>query len=81
MRSILDKLMNFAQILLFFLTALLFFSPLALTDNRPNILFILIDDQAIESLDVYGDQYCHTLNIDRIAQQGMHLTDAHHMGS
>lgn len=52
-----------------------------LAAERPNILFILTDDQAATSLDVYGDQVCNTPNIDRIASQGMHLTDAHHMGA
>lgn len=49
--------------------------------ERPNILFILTDDQAPMTLDVYGDTVCDTPNIDSIAREGMHLVDAHHMGS
>ncbi|MEM8945681.1 MAG: sulfatase-like hydrolase/transferase [Planctomycetota bacterium] len=49
--------------------------------ERPNIVFILTDDQSPHSLDAYGDQDCDTPNIDRIAAEGMCLTDAHHMGS
>ncbi|MDC0937362.1 sulfatase-like hydrolase/transferase [Pirellulales bacterium] len=56
-------------------------SAAASGDQRPNILFILTDDQAAHSLDAYGDVDCDTPNIDRIAEQGMHLTDAHQMGS
>ena len=49
--------------------------------ERPNIVFILTDDQAVHSLDAYGDTACDTPNIDRLAREGMHLTDAHHMGA
>lgn len=55
--------------------------PTTCAAERPNILFILTDDQSPHSLDVYGDTVCHTPNIDKIARRGMHLTDAHHMGS
>lgn len=68
--------------LLCVILSLLFCSTHALiAAERPNILFILTDDQAATSLDVYGDRVCNTPNIDRIASQGMHLTDAHHMGA
>lgn len=50
-------------------------------DERPNFLFILTDDQAPHTLGVYGNQVCQTPNIDRIAQEGMLIHDAHHMGS
>lgn len=56
-------------------------SVLLFADERPNILFILTDDQAAHSLDAYGDTQCDTPNIDSIARDGMCLTDAHQMGS
>ena len=49
--------------------------------ERPNFLFILTDDQAQQTLGVYGNKVCSTPNIDRIAKEGMLITDAHHMGS
>jgi len=49
--------------------------------ERPNILFILTDDQAQQTLGVYGNRVCQTPNIDRIAREGMLFHDAHHMGS
>ncbi len=49
--------------------------------NRPNILFIITDDQAQETLSCYGDKYCDTPNLDRLAAEGMVIDDAHHMGS
>ena len=50
-------------------------------EQRPNFLFILADDQAPETLSVYGNTVCRTPNIDRLAAEGMTFRDAHHMGS
>jgi arylsulfatase A-like enzyme len=47
----------------------------------PNILFVLTDDQASATLGCYGNEICATPHIDRLAAQGIRLTDAHHMGS
>ena len=64
------------------LAILFLLAPLvAFADDRPNFLFILTDDQAQATLGAYGNTICHTPNIDRIAKEGMLLTDAHHMGS
>ncbi len=49
--------------------------------ERPNIVFILTDDQSPLTLEAYGDTACDTPNIDSISRDGMHLDDAHHMGS
>ncbi len=49
--------------------------------RRPNILFILTDDQDAATLDVYGDSECDTPNIDRLAKQGVAFTGAYQMGS
>ena len=48
--------------------------------KKPNILFIITDDQAPFSLGAYGNQVCQTPNIDRIAKQGIRLDAAYHMG-
>ncbi len=61
--------------------AALLLSTTVFAAERPNILFILTDDQSPHTLDAYGDTACDTPNIDAIAERGMHLTDAHHMGS
>ena len=50
-------------------------------DTRPNLLFILTDNQSPETLRVYGNKVCQTPNIDRLAAEGMVFRDAHHMGS
>ncbi len=49
--------------------------------ERPNIIFILTDDQAPMTLRAYGNEVCQTPNLDRLAAEGMVLDGAHHMGS
>jgi len=49
--------------------------------KRPNILFILADDQAPDTLKAYGNTVCQTPNLDRLSAEGITLTAAHHMGS
>lgn len=45
--------------------------------NRPNILFILVDDMGWNAPSCYGDLYVRTPNIDRLAEQGMRFTEAY----
>ena len=68
------------------LALLLTTAPIALEagtnpDSRPNILLIVTDDQAPQTLRAYGNTVCETPNIDRLAAQGMTLDGAYHMGS
>ncbi|MCC6510725.1 MAG: sulfatase-like hydrolase/transferase, partial [Pirellulaceae bacterium] len=50
--------------------------------KRPNILFILVDDQSPFDLQCYNPQSpLQTPNIDRLAREGMVLDGAYHMGS
>jgi len=50
--------------------------------SRPNILFILVDDQSPFDLKVYNkDSIAQTPNIDRLAAEGTVFTSAHHMGA
>jgi arylsulfatase A-like enzyme len=69
---------------LFLSTALLFTATLsAATETRPNIVFILCDDLG------YGDVHClnpggckiPTPNLDKLASEGMTLTDEHSSAS
>jgi arylsulfatase A-like enzyme len=53
--------------------------PTATTDTRPNILFIMSDDHAVQAISAYGhpvSQIARTPNIDRIAEQGMIFENA-----
>ena len=47
------------------------------TRPRPNILVILIDDLGYSDLGCYGNRFCETPNIDRLAQQGMRFTSGY----
>jgi len=50
--------------------------------RRPNILFILLDDQSPFDLKIYNpDSPLETPRIDRLAAQGMVFDGAYHMGS
>lgn len=50
--------------------------------KRPNILFILVDDQSPFDLKCYNPQSpLDTPNIDRLAREGMVFDGAYHMGS
>ncbi len=43
--------------------------------NRPNVLFILTDDQGFWSLGSYGNTECRTPNLDRLAAEGMRFSN------
>ncbi|MCA9178211.1 MAG: sulfatase-like hydrolase/transferase [Planctomycetales bacterium] len=50
--------------------------------DRPNILFIIVDDQSPFDLKAYApDSRLETPNIDRLAAEGMVFDGAHHMGA
>ncbi len=54
----------------------------AADDKRPNILFIIVDDQSPFDLKVYNPKSTlDTPNIDRLAAQGMVFDGAYHMGA
>ena len=45
--------------------------------QKPNIVFILVDDLGWHQVGVYGSEFYETPNIDRLAVQGMRFTDAY----
>jgi len=45
--------------------------------QRPNIVFVLVDDMGWTDLGCFGSTYYETPNIDRLASQGMRFTDAY----
>ena len=67
--------------------ALLIFSGTAValekaSKTRPNILFIIVDDQSPFDLKIYNPKSeLETPNIDRLAAEGMTFDGAYHMGS
>ena len=48
--------------------------------RKPNIILVLADDLGYNELGVYGQKKIRTPNIDRLAQEGVRLTD-HYSGS
>src|ERR1700728_1030066 len=51
--------------------------PKSHPDSRPNIIFFLIDDLGYGDLGCYGNTFCETPNIDRLARDGMRFTNAY----
>lgn len=45
--------------------------------DKPNIVFILIDDLGRNDLGCYGSRYFRTPNLDRMAAEGMRFTEAY----
>jgi arylsulfatase A len=46
-------------------------------EKQPNILFIMVDDFGYECLSCNGSTSYRTLNLDRLASQGMRFTQCH----
>lgn len=63
------------------LTLVLCLTAILAHAKRPNVLFILTDDQAPHTLSVYGNKVCQTPHLDKLASSGMVLDQAYHMGS
>ena len=49
----------------------------AQTANRPNIIFLLLDDMGYADVGAYGNSYHRTPNVDRLAKEGMRFTNAY----
>ena len=45
--------------------------------SRPNIIFILTDDQRLDALGATGNTIIHTPNIDKIARKGILFSNAY----
>jgi len=71
--------MKASQFVLFFCVP--FWSLFTTSAKKPNILFILTDDQAPHTLSVYGNKVCQTPHLDKLAASGMVIDQAYHMGS
>ena len=60
--------------LIFFMV---FYSCTEVAQNKPNILFINIDDLGYKDLGFMGSQYYETPNLDKFASEGMVFTQAY----
>ena len=61
------------------LAGLLSFALQVAAADRPNILFILTDDQGWTTLGCYGNRLVPTPHLDRLAAEGVRFTDAYVM--
>jgi arylsulfatase len=57
------------------LLSLVAVSPLSAQSTRPNIVFILTDDMGYGDLGCMGSADIRTPHIDRLAREGVKLTD------
>lgn len=48
-----------------------------MSEKRPNVLFILTDDQRYDTIHALGNPYIQTPNLDALCQDGMAFTNAH----
>lgn len=51
------------------------------TPERPNILFVVTDDQRYDALGIMGNPYIDTPNLDELARQGTLFENAYIMGA
>src|SRR5215831_9804436 len=56
--------------------SLIALAPLQAEDKKPNILFILSDDQRFDALGCLGHPFLKTPNLDRLAAQGVLFRNA-----
>ncbi|MEW4526316.1 sulfatase [Maioricimonas sp. JC845] len=68
-------------LLLMFGLTLLAAAPSPAAENRPNIVFILIDDLGWSDIGCYGNTFVETPHIDRLAGQGVRFTDFYAAGA
>ena len=47
------------------------------TESRPNIIFLLTDDQRADALGIAGHEVLRTPNLDQLASDGVRFTEAH----
>jgi arylsulfatase A len=60
---------------------LLLSASLAQAESRPNFVIIMVDDMGYAGVSCFGNPYFKTPEIDRLAAEGMRLTDFHSSGT
>lgn len=66
---------------LFFLLSLLSSFTLIAQQRKPNIIIMMVDDMGYGGLSCYDNKYFQTPEIDRLAKEGLKLTDFHSNGA
>lgn len=52
-------------------------SPISKNDKKPNVIFIITDDQGYGDIASHGNPYIETPNIDKLYKESVRLTDFH----
>ncbi len=65
----------------FLCTLLLLSVTMTQADDRPNFVIIMVDDMGHAGVSCFGNPYFKTPEIDRLAAEGMRLTDFHSSGT
>ncbi len=73
--------LTFFSALLFLLTSQVSWCEEATPAKLRNVLFIISDDLRANVLGCYGDQFCQTPNLDRLASRGMLFRSAYCQGT
>ncbi len=60
---------------------LLLSASLVKAEDRPNFVIIMVDDMGYAGVSCFGNPYFKTPEIDRLAAEGMRLTDFHSSGT
>ena len=60
---------------------LLFYASLTKAESPPNFVIIMVDDMGYAGVSCFGNPYFETPEIDRLAAEGMRLTDFHSSGT
>lgn len=50
-------------------------------ENKPNILFLLADDQTVNTINALGNMEIHTPNLDKLARDGTSFSHVYNQGS
>ena len=75
-----NRKLTFLGVLACLVLAISYFAPPTLGADRPNLIYIMLDDAGYGDLSCYGQKYFTTPNIDKLAAEGMKFTD-HYSGS
>ena len=70
--------MNCSSLLVLIGVCLPLFATSEAADAPPNIIFIMADDLGYTDVGAFGTKYYETPNIDRLAREGLKLTNHHH---
>ena len=68
---------NIKAYLLVFVTGSLILSSLSQADNRPNIMFCIMDDASYMHMSAYGCEWMSTPGFDRLAEEGILFENAY----